>query len=94
LNDDFVRRVAFDFADRLLKDAGAEPATAIERAYELALARLPSVQEREAALAFVLVQFEERKKRAGETSAEEIRRQSLADLCQTIFSLNEFLYVD
>ncbi len=94
LNDQFVRSVSLDFADRLLKEAGSEPAQWIERGYQLALARAPSEQERTSALAFVEGQLQERKKRAAQAPVEEIRLQSLADLCQTIFSLNEFLYVD
>jgi hypothetical protein len=94
LNDQFVRRVSLDFAERLLKEAGAEPSTWIERGYQLALARTPSDQERAAALAFVEGQLQDRLKRAEKTPTEEVQRQSLADLCQAIFSLNEFLYVD
>jgi hypothetical protein len=94
LNDQFVRRVAFDFADRLIKDAGNDAARCIDRAWQLALARAPSEKERSAAVAFVELQIQERKKRSGQTPDEEIRRQSLADLCQAIFSLNEFFYVD
>ncbi|MBC7820213.1 MAG: DUF1553 domain-containing protein, partial [Planctomycetaceae bacterium] len=94
LNDQFVRRVSLDFAERLLKESGAEPAQWIERGYQLALARAPSEQERTAALTFVEGQLHERQKRATQTPVEEIRRQSLADLCQAFFSLNEFLYVD
>ena len=94
LNDPFVRRVSLDFAERVLKEAGSEPAQWIERGYLLALARAPSEQERTAALAFVQEQLQERTKRAAQTPGEETRRQSLADLCQALFSLNEFLYVD
>jgi hypothetical protein len=36
LNDQFVRNVAFEFADRLLKDAGGDLAQSIERGYQLA----------------------------------------------------------
>jgi hypothetical protein len=94
LNDQFVRKLSFDFADRLLKDAGNDRAQWIERAWQLALAREAVEKEREASLAFIEVQMQERKKRAAQAPEEEIRRQSLADLCQAIFSLNEFLYVD
>jgi hypothetical protein len=94
LNDRFARQVACDFADRLLKEAGHEPAQWIERGWQLALARPPADNEREAALAFIAGQMQERMKRAPQGSAEEVRRQSLADLCQTIFSLNEFFYID
>jgi hypothetical protein len=94
LNDQFVRNVSREFADRLLREAGGEPAKRIERAYELSLSRAPSEQERTAALAFVDRQAEERKRRAEGSPAEAIQRESLADLCQVLFSLNEFLYVD
>jgi hypothetical protein len=94
LNDQLVRRVTIDFADRLLKDAGNDTPQSIERAWQLALARAPNEKERNAATAFVDFQMQERKKRAADASAEEIRRQSLADLCQAIFSLNEFFYID
>ncbi len=90
-----MRKAAFDFADRLLKEAGPEPAQAIERAYQLALARPPSPQERGAALAFVELQTEERQETCeASCQPKRFRRQALADLCQAIFSLNEFLYVD
>lgn len=94
LNDPFVRQVSFDFADRLLKEAGTEPDQWIEHGYQLALARAPSERERAVALAFVQTQLQERQKRAAKTPVEETRRQSLADFCQTLFGLNEFLYVD
>ncbi len=94
MNDPFVRSVSLDFADRLLKEAGGKPDQWIEHGYRLALARSPRDEERTAAVAFVQRQIQERKKRAPKPSDKEIRRQSLADLCQTLFSLNEFLYVD
>jgi hypothetical protein len=94
LNDQFVRKVAFDFADRLLIDTGGDLAQSIERGYQLALARPPSENERTGTLGFVQLQLQERKKRAPDASDDQIRRQALADLCQAIFSLNEFIYVD
>jgi len=94
LNDQFVRTASLDFADRLLKEAGGEPAGWIDRAFLLALARAPSQIERSAALAFLDVQTSERQTRESQKPAEEIRRRALADLCQALFSLNEFLYVD
>ena len=35
-----------------------------------------------------------RRKRDEQRPLNEIRRQALADLCQAIYSLNEFVYVD
>ncbi|HEY2252596.1 MAG TPA: DUF1553 domain-containing protein, partial [Planctomycetaceae bacterium] len=94
LNDQFVRTASLDFADRLVKEAGGEPAGWIDRAFQLALARPPSETERAAALAFLEVQIKERQNRESQKPAEEIRRRALADLCQALFGLNEFLYVD
>jgi hypothetical protein len=94
LNDQFVRTVSLDFADRLLKEAGAEPMAWIERGYQLALGRAPSNSERRASLEFVETQIKERTARSSKDSADEIRRRALADLCQAWFSLNEFLYID
>ncbi len=94
LNDQFVRTVALDFADRLIKEAGAEPPPWIDLAYQLALGRSPSESERTASLEFVQTQIKERSGRSPQTAAEEIRRRALADLCQAWFSLNEFLYID
>jgi hypothetical protein len=94
LNDQFVRSVSLDFAVRLLKDGGSAPPQWVEYAYQLALARAPSDRERSAACEFLDVQIRERTNRESHIPAEEVRRRALADLCQAIFSLNEFLYID
>jgi hypothetical protein len=94
LNDQFVRTAALDFADRLIKENGAEPAPCIDRGFQLALGRAPSASEEAAALSFLELQTRERQQRDSQTSAEEVRRRALADLCQTLFSLNEFIYID
>lgn len=94
LNDPFVRRRSLDFADRLLKDAGPEPEKWIDDAFRLALARTPAEEERSAAALFLRRQEEERQERAAQADPEEIRRLALADFCQAVFGLNEFLYVD
>ncbi len=94
LNDPFVRKVSLEFADRLLKEAGSDPLPCVERGFGLALARAPTETERSASRAFWEEQQKERAKRSPQASAEAVRRQALADLCQAIFSLNEFLYVD
>ena len=94
LNDPFVRTVTLDFADRLIRESGAEPPQWIDRGYQLALAQSPSESERTASLEFVQIQITERSGRSPQTAVDEIRRRSLADLCQAWFSLNEFLYID
>ncbi|MEI7687948.1 MAG: DUF1553 domain-containing protein, partial [Planctomycetota bacterium] len=45
LNSNFVLRMADRFAERLQKDAGADPVRQLRRAYELAYGRQPSDEE-------------------------------------------------
>ncbi len=94
LNDPFVRAVALDFADRLIKESKEDPPRWIDRGSQLALGRSPSESERSASLEFVQTQINERTQRSPKSPPEEHRRRALADLCQAWFSLNEFLYID
>ena len=63
---------------------------AIGQAYRSALGREPSPDERKLAEAFIAGQSSEYLS-AEQNDAEKV---ALADLCQTIFSMNEFVYVD
>jgi hypothetical protein len=98
LNGDFVNRQAEHLADRLERDAGAEPAAQVDRALSLALCRKPRESERAAMLAFLARESKARRAdavRARTTIAEaEARHQSLVQLCRAIFNLNEFVYAD
>ncbi|MBS0205777.1 MAG: DUF1553 domain-containing protein [Planctomycetes bacterium] len=94
LNDQFVRTTALDFADRLLMQTGTEPAKCVERGYQLAVCRAPSDTERQASVEFLETQIQARTTRDSKTSVDEARRRAVADWCQILFSLNEFLYVD
>jgi mono/diheme cytochrome c family protein len=104
LNSPVVQRASLFFAQRLEAFADS-PEAAVDAAYEIALARPPRRSELEAALAFVAQQeasYEAAGREVpGKGTAEPgtaepgaSRRQALADLCQTIVSLNEFIYVD
>ncbi len=62
----------------------------IDRAYWSTLSRSPQPAELKLALEFLMQQTELRKS-AGESNPEFA---ALTDLCQTIMSMNEFLYVD
>ena len=109
LNDPFVRRRAREFADRLLQvasdgdahDTDAKDNTAedddaelVKRAYQLALSRLPSDTESQASREFLDSQLERRRERDASASTGDLRRLAVADFCQTLFSLNEFIFVD
>ena len=93
LNDDFVRARAVDFAQHLLAEA-SEDEQIVERALTLALSRQPTEMERSASLEFLAAQQLERQSRAPDKPAAEIRQAAVADYCQTLFGLSEFLYID
>jgi hypothetical protein len=94
LNDEFARTISLSFADRLLKEAGDSQSEWIERGFQLALGRAAGEVERTAAQGFLEIQIEARQKRDPKASAAEVRRRALADFCQTLFSMNEFIYID
>lgn len=86
LNSPQTRRYAEGFANRL---GGYDGASAVERAYRVAYARSPSGAELEEGLAFLATQTR-RYAAEGNSRAE---RLALVDYCQTLMSLNEFLYI-
>jgi len=94
LNDPFARDRAADFARKLLAEAGEKPEDWIAQGFWLAISRPPSDKELAASLAFVEQQRERRATRDKSLSADQVRQESLADFCQALFSLNEFIYVD
>ncbi len=86
LNSPSARRFAEGFSRRL----GELPAeTAIDRAYRIAYARPPRPTELQAGADFL-----QRQRRLYEASGETAaRRLALIDYCQSLMSLNEFLYI-
>lgn len=97
LNDRFVRSVAHDFADLLVQEQTdmsvppfSELQAVIEKAFETALARLPSKSEVESSIQFIESQAKARSERAD----SDPRIEALTDFCQALFGLNEFIYVD
>ncbi len=91
LNDPFVRSRSVDFADRLREAAGPSPEAQVELGYRLALGRPPSSPEREAAVGFLDTQT---RRRSTGPARGDAPSMALADFCQALFGLNEFLYVD
>jgi len=92
MNDRFVRARASDFAERVIRKTESE--AQIRYAWQLALGREPSASEVESAITFIQAQLEQRAAREPHRSQPETLRLALTDLCQTLFALNEFLYVD
>ena len=86
LNSPFTRRYARDFSSRL---AGLEPQAAVEEAYRTAFARPPGPLEAAQGVAFLERQVD-LYRRDGEP---EPGRLALVDYCQSLMSLNEFLYI-
>ncbi len=98
LNNEFVHQQSAAFAARVIGEVGRDPSAQVERAWWLALARVPSESERAAALAHLAAQSRHLQSRAegdGKTLGEdEVRQPALASLCHVLFNLNEFIYVD
>jgi hypothetical protein len=92
LNDKFVRALALEFAERVGKEAGTEREAQVRLAWRLALGREPSSGELQSGSAFIDAQARQRSTR--ESNKSDPQQLALADFCQAIFALNEFIYVD
>jgi Protein of unknown function (DUF1553) len=87
MNSPQGQRYAESFAGRL-EGESVEPA--IERAYRIAFGRAPTEPEKRMALDFINRQAATYSQ-AGRDDAEQRAR---VDLCQTLLSMNEFIYID
>ena len=94
LNDKFVRARAVDFAQRVEKEAGAEPGAQVRLAWRLALGREPSTAELESGTAYLSAQTRQRSTRDPGKPNTDAQNLARADFCQAIFAMNEFIYVD
>jgi mono/diheme cytochrome c family protein len=94
LNDRFIRARAEDWARRLVKDAGDATEAQVRLAWRLAIAREPSPTELESSAEFIQAQFERRSSRAAAEPDNNAFHLALSDFCQSLFALNEFIYVD
>jgi hypothetical protein len=92
LNDQFVRDRAVELSDRLRKETDGDLDSAVRSAFAISLARNPSESELKSSTEFIASRQAERQKRG--MSERDAQRAALADFCQTMFGLNEFLYVD
>jgi hypothetical protein len=91
LNDPFVRSQAEQFARRLIQQR-EETSGRVRLAFQTSLARSPEDGELADAFDFISVRQAERERRGAGKS--EAYQAALADYCQVMFGLNEFLYID
>jgi hypothetical protein len=97
LNDATVRELAEKFADRVLADAGDDPARQVRRAFAVALSRPPSADEIAACVDTLEKLTTEWMRPAAGTaspSKPEAARKALATVCHTILNSAMFLYID
>lgn len=76
MNNSFVLMEAHKFAERLQREAGADPSAQVNTAFQIALNRPPTHSEAERSIAFL-----------------KASPEALTDFCQTLFNLNEFVYI-
>jgi Protein of unknown function (DUF1553)/Protein of unknown function (DUF1549)/Planctomycete cytochrome C len=96
LNDAFVREQARLFAERVLWESAADPASRVARVYALALGRKPSQSELRKAAGFLKDQAKQYQDDLGSDSTSLSRSSvsALADFCQVLLASNEFSYID
>lgn len=87
MNNPQIRQASQNWAKQLLV---ASPLEAIQRAYQVALGRAPTEGESEKLLEFLRDQAASYL-RSGKGNAAEL---AMTDFCQSVLSLNEFVYVD
>jgi hypothetical protein len=94
LNGAFMQEQARHFADRLQREAGADPESLIRRAFGLALCRPPRPEEVRLALAFLQRQQRQIEADARTTGqiATDAHRRALTAFCLVLLNTNEFVY--
>jgi hypothetical protein len=91
-NGQFVNEQAAAFAQRLLREAGAEPGRQIDLAFRLALARSPRPEELAAMSIFLDAEAAAQAHENPDISAPDLKKRALTQLCRIIFNLNEFVF--
>jgi mono/diheme cytochrome c family protein len=91
LNDDLVRKLADSFAQRVVREVGAEPARQIERMYWIALGRPPKDDERQVTLEDLQ---KLRDAFAASSSGAEAQQRALARVGLSLINTGAFIYID
>jgi len=105
LNSQFTQQQAMAFARRIDQEVGSEPGAQVDRAFRLALMRLPSATEQQTSLEYMSRTATQLLAAASHVEAEadgsaptltdkQVAMRSLASLCVVLFNVNEFVYVD
>ena len=95
MNTGMVHDLAGHFAQRVIQDAGTDPAKQIELVYQIALSRPPSDEENQVGLDALGKLIEKWAKQPGDAGKPEAARlKALTTYCHTIMNSAAFLYVD
>jgi hypothetical protein len=92
-----VLHLAEQFAGRVRREAGADPARQVERVYLAALGRRHTDEERHLtldALSGLTGQWARRLTEAGRSDPDEAARRALTAVCHAVLNSAAFLYVD
>ncbi|MEX0675949.1 MAG: PSD1 and planctomycete cytochrome C domain-containing protein [Pirellulales bacterium] len=90
LNSEQVQTYARAFARRLMSGEATKPEEAVQRGYLIAIARPPDETELADSIDFINRATEHYQAAKNENPSE----QAMADFCQVLFGLNEFIYID
>jgi hypothetical protein len=94
LNGEFIHEQAAALAARLAREAGADHAARVDRAYRLAFSRLPTDGERAAVLEFLARQQAQIETDSqGKVTGEAARAKALTAFCLVLLNTNEFAYI-
>ena len=88
-NSEFTREESRHIAERVVREAGADTATLIDRAYRLILSRPSTAKQKLLTQEFLTKQTGLYTKRGKEASL-----LAFTDLCHVLINSNEFLYLD
>lgn len=92
-NGDFVSQQARHMARRIEREVGEQAERQVERAFRLALARVPSAVERRQVLD-MMERESAASPREGKVGGADRRDKALELLCKVMLNLNEFVYPD
>jgi hypothetical protein len=97
MNNRMVQELAEQFAQRLIREVGTDPAKQVERAFLIALSRIPSDTEKQVALAALdrlAEKWARQMVRSEAPNPEAVPVKALTTFCHALMNSAGFLYVD